>query len=163
QLSMEEQLLADAQAEAAPCLARELAGRLLGADLAQLDAQINTAALAPDGVTQGGLRLDQATAAFVALTSPRRAELIVGPAGTAKPSPAARIAKAWRDAGMGKVTGIANPSSARNVLREAGPPVAENIAQSLGPLPGQREARGATSLGPGALIVLDEASTAAMP
>ena len=49
------------------------------------------------------------------------------------------------------------------MLREAGIPVAANIAQFLGHLPGQREARGATSLGPGALIVLDEASTAAMP
>jgi conjugative relaxase-like TrwC/TraI family protein len=163
QLSMEEQLLADAQAEAAPCLARELAARLLGADLAQLDAQINAAALATDGVTEGGLRLDQATAAFVGLTSPRRAELIVGPAGTGKTYTAVRIGKAWRDAGMGQVIGIANTSSARNVLREAGIPVTENIAQFLGHLPGQREARGATSLGPGALIVLDEASTAAMP
>ena len=49
------------------------------------------------------------------------------------------------------------------MLREAGIPVAANIAQFLGHLPGHREARGATSLGPGALIVLDEASTAAMP
>jgi conjugative relaxase-like TrwC/TraI family protein len=163
QLSMEEQLLADAQAEAAPCLAREPAARLLGADLAQLNAQIRAGAPAPDGVTHGGLRLDQATAAFVALTSPRRAELIVGPAGTGKTYTAVRIGKAWRDAGMGQVIGIANTSAGRNVLREAGIPVAENIAQFLGHLPGQREARSATSLRPGALIVLDEASTAAMP
>jgi AAA domain/TrwC relaxase len=164
QLAMEEQLLADAQAEAAPHLARELAARLLGADLAQLDAQLRAgaAAPAPDGVTQGGLRLDQATAAFLALTSPRRAELIVGPAGTGKTYTAVRIGTAWRDAGMGQVIGIATTSAARNVLHEAGIPVAENIAQFLGHLPGQREARGATSLGPDALIVLDEASTAAM-
>jgi conjugative relaxase-like TrwC/TraI family protein len=168
QLSMEEQLLADAQAETAPHLARELAAGLLGAgllgaDLAQLNAQVRAATLAPDGLTQGGLRLDQAAAALVALTSPRRAELIVGPAGTGKTYTAVRVGKAWRDAGMGQVIGIANTSSARNVLREAGIPVTENIAQFLGHLPRQREARGATGLGSGALIVLDEASTAAMP
>jgi hypothetical protein len=82
QLSMEEQLVADAQAKAAPRFARELAARLLGADLAQLDAQVRAAGLAPDGLTQGGLRRDQGTTAFVPLTSPRRAEPIVGPAGT---------------------------------------------------------------------------------
>jgi conjugative relaxase-like TrwC/TraI family protein len=84
QLSMEQQLLADAQAEDAPHLAREQAAVLLGADLAQLQAQLRASAAALDGVTPGGLRLDQATAAFLALTSPRCAELIVGPAGTGK-------------------------------------------------------------------------------
>src|SRR5262249_39862933 len=165
QLAMEEQLLADAQAEAAPRLARELAARLLSADLAQLDAQLRAgaAAPAPDGVTQGGLRLDQATAAFLALTSPRRAELIVGPAGTGKTYTAVRIADAWRAAGKGQVVGIATTSAGRNVLLDAGVPVAENTAQFLGHLPGQREARGATSLGPDALVILAEASTASLP
>ncbi|MHB1595612.1 MAG: MobF family relaxase [Streptosporangiaceae bacterium] len=163
QLSMEEQLLADAQAGDAPRLAREQAAVLLGADLAQLDAQLRADAPAPDGVTSGGLRVDQATAAFLALTSARRAELIVGPAGTGKTYTAARIAAAWRAAGMGQVYGIAATSAGRNVLVEAGVPVAENTAQFLGHLPGQREARGATSLGPGALLLLDEASTTSMP
>jgi hypothetical protein len=98
QLSMEEQLLADARAETAPHLARDQAAALLGADLAQIDAQLRADAPAPDGVTQHGLRVDQATAAFLALTSPRRAELIVGPAGTGKTYTAARIAEAWRAA-----------------------------------------------------------------
>ena len=58
QLSMEEQLLADAQADGAPHLAPEEAARLLGADHAQLQALIRAGAdaVAPDGVTQGGLR-----------------------------------------------------------------------------------------------------------
>jgi hypothetical protein len=107
--------------------------------------------------------VDQVTAAFLALTSPRRAELIVGPAGTGKTYTAARIAKAWHEAGMGQVYGIATTSAGRNVLVEAGIPVAKNTAQFLGHLPGQREARGATSLGPDALIILDEASTTSMP
>ncbi len=165
QLSMEAQLLADAQAEAAPHLARDLAAGLLGADPAQLDAQLRADAPGPDGATPGGLRLDQATAAFLALTSPRRAELIVGPAGTGKTYTAVRIGGAWREAGMGQVIGIASTSAARNVLLEAGIPVAENTAQFLGHLPGRRGARGATGLGAGAgaLIILDEASTASMP
>jgi TrwC relaxase/AAA domain len=163
QLAMEAQLLADAQAQAAPCLAPDLAARLLGADLTQLQAQLHPGAPSPDSATQGGLRLDQATAAFLSLTSPRRAELIVGPAGTGKTYTAVRIARAWREAGMGQVHGIAATSAGRNVLLEAGIPVAENTAQFLGHLPGQREARGATTLGPGALLILDEASTTSMP
>lgn len=102
QLSMEEQLLADAQSEGAPHIAREQAVALLGADLDQLEAQLRAGAPAPDGNTPGGLRLDQATAAFLALTSPRRAELIVGPAGTGKTYTAVRIADAWRAAGRGQ-------------------------------------------------------------
>jgi len=163
QLSMEQQLLADAQSESAPHLAREQAAALLGADLARLETQLDAGAPAPDAVTQGGLRLDQAAAAFLALTSPRRAELIVGPAGTGKTYTAARIAGAWRAAGKGQVFGIAATSAGRNVLAEAGIPVAENTAQFLGHLRGQREARGATSLGPDALVILDEASTTSMP
>ena len=167
QLSLEEQLLNDARAEAAPHLPRDLAARLLGADLAQLDAQIRARIPVHEhrrgSAPPRGLRLDQATAAFLALTSPRRAELIVGPAGTGKTYTAVRIGQAWRDAGMGQVIGIATTSAARNVLREAGIPVAENIAQFLGHLPGEREARGAAALGPRSLIILDEASTASMP
>ena len=64
---------------------------------------------------------------------------------------------------MGQVHGIAATSAGRNVLTDAGIPVAENTAQFLGHLPGQREARGATSLGPDALLILDEASTTSMP
>jgi conjugative relaxase-like TrwC/TraI family protein len=163
QLSMEQQLVADAQSEGAPHLAREQAAVLLGADLAQLEAQLRAGGPAPDWKTPGGLRLDQATAAFLALTSPRRAELIVGPAGTGKTYTAVRIADAWRTVGKGEVFGIAATSAGRNVLVEAGVPVAENTAQFLGHLPGQREARGATCLGPAALVILDEASTTSLP
>src|SRR5262249_40811868 len=137
QLSMEEQLLADAQAESAPHLAREQAAALLGADLAQLQAQLHAGAPAPDGVTPRGLRPDQPRAAFLALISPRRAELIVGPAGTGKTYTAVRIADTWRAAGKGQVVGIAATSAGRNVLAEAGIPVTENTAQFLGHLPGQ--------------------------
>ena len=111
----------------------------------------------------GELRLGQATAAFLALTSPRRAEVIVGPAGTGRTFTAVRIAHAWRAAGKGQVVGVAATSAGRNVLAEAGILVAENTAQFLGHLPGHREARGATILGPDALVILDEASTTSKP
>jgi AAA domain len=158
QLSLEQQLLAQAQEEAAPHLPHELAAQLLGADATQLDAILRAQTPPPDGTTAAGLRLDQATAAFLALTSRRRAELIVGPAGTGKTFTAMRIAAAWRAAGMGRVYGIAATSAGRNILTEAGIQTAENTAQFLGHLPGHREARGATSIGPGALLILDEAS-----
>ena len=137
--------------------------RLLRADRVQLEAQLLAHAPAPDAAASYGLRLDQATAAFLALTSPRRVELIVGPAGTGKTYTAVWIADAWRQAGIGKVIGIATTSAGRNVLLEAGVPVAENTAQFLGHLPGQREALGATAMGPGALLILDEASLTSMP
>jgi AAA domain len=73
-----------------------------------------------------------------------------------------RIGTAWRQAGLGQVIGIATTSTGRNVLQEAGIPVAENTAQFLGHLPDQREALGATSLGPNAVVILDEASTTSM-
>ena len=163
QLSMEDQLLAQARQGSAPHLSRDVAARLLGADLTQLEAQLGALASASDGVPGNGLRLDQAAAAFLALTSPRRVELTVGPAGTGKTYTAVRIANAWRQAGMGRVYGIATTSAGRNVLLEAGIPVAENTAQFLGHLPGRREARGATDIGPRALLLLDEASQTSMP
>ncbi|MHB1820706.1 MAG: MobF family relaxase [Streptosporangiaceae bacterium] len=163
QLSLEEQMLAQAQAEDAPHLTREQAAALLGADLAQLEAQLRADAHAHDGVTTSGLRVDQAAAAFLALASPRRVELIVGPAGTGKTYTAVHIAQAWRLAGMGRVYGIATTSAGRNVMLEAGIPLAENTAQFLGHLPGQRGARGATDIGPSALLILDEASMTSMP
>src|SRR5262249_10231987 len=149
-------------AEGVPRLAREQAAALLGADLAQLQAQLQAGAPTPGSAAPGGLRLDQATAAFLALTSPRRAELIVGPAGTGKTYTAVRIGRAWRQAGTGQVIGIATTSAGRNMLLAAGIPVAENTAQFLGHLPGPRQALGATGLGPGALVILDEASTTSM-
>jgi conjugative relaxase-like TrwC/TraI family protein len=54
QLSMEAQLVADAQAETAPHLAREQAAALLGADLAQLDAQLCADAPAPTASRRAG-------------------------------------------------------------------------------------------------------------
>ena len=110
QLTMEERLAAQARQAGAPRLAPEMAALLLGADQAQLEAQLHTAAdsieEAQDSV-KSGLRLDQAAAGFLALTSDRRAEILVGPAGSGKTRTAAQVARAWRQAGMGEVYGLA--------------------------------------------------------
>jgi hypothetical protein len=71
QLSMEEKLVAQAEAQTAPRLTREQAAQRLGADAALLEAQLRERAQdAREQATQTGLRLDQAAAIWHALTSP---------------------------------------------------------------------------------------------
>ena len=75
QLAMEDRLLADAQETGAPRLEPATAARLLGADQARLEAQLQAHGPIRRGhrATGSGLRLDQAAAAFWVLTSARRA------------------------------------------------------------------------------------------
>ncbi len=82
QLTMEEQLVADAQTQGAPRLPGEVAARRLGADPALLEAALR--GRAPGGREQPaprGLRLDQAAASWHGLASARTVEIITGPAG----------------------------------------------------------------------------------
>ena len=65
-------------------------------------------------------------------------------------------------AGLGPVIGITPSQSARNTLA-AGVPVSYNAAQFLGHLPGRRGARGPVPIGPGTLLVIDEASMLSGP
>jgi len=74
-------------------------------------------------------------------------------------SEAARI---WTAAGLGPVIGITPSQSARNTLA-AGVPVSYNAARFLGHLPGRRGARGPVRIGPGTLLVIDEASMLSGP
>jgi hypothetical protein len=60
------------------------------------------------------------------------------------------------------VIGITPSQSARNTLA-AGVPVSYNAAQFLGHLPGRRGARGPVPIGPGTLLVIDEASMLSGP
>ena len=111
QLSMEERMVAQAQAAAAPRMAREAAAAALGADLARLERALAPGADdaesgADDAVTGSGLRVDQAAAALAVLTDGRRVSVINAPAGSGKTRVLAEIAKAWRAAGLGKVIGI---------------------------------------------------------
>jgi conjugative relaxase-like TrwC/TraI family protein len=165
QLTMEERLLAQAQEPGAPRIEPAVAAQLLGADQAQLEAQVRDAARAADAAqetTGSGLRLDQAAAAFVAVTSERRAEILVGPAGSGKTRTAAQVAGLWRQAGLGDVYGLTTSQAARNALREAGVDLADNTAEFLGHLHGRREARGPKPVRPGTLLLLDEASMMSM-
>ena len=158
QLSMEERLIAQAQTEATPGLARETAARLLGASTAQLAAAL--AGRAQDAHAEAapaGLRIDQAAAAFAALSGGRLATVINAPAGSGKTRVLTAIGRAWAAGGMGRVVGVTPSQSSRNTLA-AGVAESYNFAQFLGHLPGRRGARGAVPLRPGDLLLIDEAS-----
>ena len=159
QLSMEEALLQTAQRQGAPCLSREDAARLIGADPAALDAVLRESAQAArEGATGSGLRADQGAALYHVLTSPRLAEVLIGPAGSGKTRTLAEASRAWLAMG-GSVLGLATSQAATNVLIEAGVPVAENTSVFLGHLEGQRGALGIRREMPGgSLIVVDEVS-----
>jgi TrwC relaxase/AAA domain len=166
QLTLEERLLARAREPGAPHLDPTVAARLLGAYVERLQAHLQPAAetTAPAGTAGSGLRMDQAAAAWYVLTSPRRAEVMVGPAGTGKTWTAIVMARAWQQAGMGPVVALTASSNARNVLREEAARhgvtglACYNTAEWLGHTKGAREARTPVDLAQGTLITLDEAS-----
>jgi conjugative relaxase-like TrwC/TraI family protein len=163
QLSAEDKLLAQAQAQGAPRLPGEVAARRLGADPEILDAQLRGSAQAHDAqshdavtqaarepATPGGLRADQAAAAWHVLTSPRTVEIITGPAGTGKTRVLAALACAWD----GPVYGTATSQNATNGLRAAGVQVAANTTRLVADI---------ASIPPGSLILADEGSMISLP
>ena len=157
QLAAEERLVAQAQAQRAPHLPRELAAQHLGADAAVLEAQLRERAQdARERVTERGLRLDQAAAVYYALTSSRVAEVVVGPAGTGKTRVLAAAARAWaRQDGHGRVFGTATSQNAANELRKAGVQVTANTTRLLADI---RRGR----IPAGSLILADEGSMISM-
>ena len=161
QLTLEDRLLAHAQESGAPCLQPATAARLLGADQAHVEAQLQAQKSTQDLFLErvaSGLRLDQATAAYAVLTSARRAEVMVGPAGSGKTRTITEMARIWRDAGMGEVIGLTTSQTARNVLADAGVTRAYNTAQFLGPPTRAPRSAGTAAGQRGSLLVLDEAS-----
>jgi conjugative relaxase-like TrwC/TraI family protein len=172
QLAMEDRMLAQADADRAPRMGRAQATRALGADPARLedalaghahDTHGERAHDPQDRRTQSGLREDQATAALAALIDGRRVSVLNAPAGSGKTRVLAEAARIWAQAGLGPVIGITPSQSARNTLGAAGVPVSYNAAQFLGHLPGRRGARGPLPIGPGTLLVVDEASMLSGP
>ncbi|MGH3401504.1 MAG: MobF family relaxase [Streptosporangiaceae bacterium] len=158
QLTLEARIIAQAGAEKAPHLEPELAAELLGADMDDLESQLHDAAMAQDFETGSGLSASQAAVAFNALTSERRAEVVVAVAGSGKSYTAGKVAEAWAQSG-GRVIGVALSSNARDVLAATSPRIeAWNTAQLLGDLPGEPGALGPKDIGDDALIVVDEAS-----
>jgi hypothetical protein len=150
QLSLEDKLVAQAQAQRAARLPREQAARRLGADVGLVEAQLRERAQDARGqTTRSGLRLDQAAAVWHALTSPRIVEVITGPAGTGKTRALAAAAHGWG----GPVVGAATSQNATNELRQAGVAVAANTTKLLADL-GQIRA--------GSLILVDEGSMVSM-
>jgi conjugative relaxase-like TrwC/TraI family protein len=164
QLSMEERMVARASAQCAPRMERAAAALALGADLARLEDVLHGRADdAHAGQRTGSeLRADQAAAALAVLSDGRRVSVINAPAGSGKTRVLAEIAKIWAAAGLGPVIGITTAQSARNTLA-AGVPVSYNSARFLGHLPGRRGARGPVPIGPGTLLVIDEASMMSGP
>ncbi len=160
QLSREEKLVAQAGAPGGPAMTREEAARALGAEVAELEAALHQPPGTEVKTAASGLRMDQAAAAFHVLTSDRRVEVIVGPAGAGKTRVLAEIGRAWA---QGRVVGVTPSQSSRDVLAEAGVAESYNFAQFLGHLKDRRGARGPVGLGQGDLIVIDEASMFSNP
>jgi hypothetical protein len=107
QLTMEERLVAQAQAQGAPHLSPEESARLLGAPAAQLDAALRGRAEAAHAqVTQTGLRMDQAAAAHEALTSDRRVVVINVGADPQRPSAPPPSTSFWRQHPLGGQCGL---------------------------------------------------------
>ena len=172
QLAMEERMVAHAGAGGAPRVTRAQAARALGADPARLEdalagrardaGEAQDARDAQDTRTDSGLREDQAAAALAVLADSRLVSVINAPAGSGKTRVLAEAARIWAEAGFGPVIGITPSQSARNTLA-AGVPRSYNAAQFLGHLPGRRGARGPVPIGPGTLLVIDEASMLSGP
>jgi hypothetical protein len=166
QLAMEERIVAQASATGASRMARAQAGRALGADPGRLEDALTGHAhdtwKAQDARTGSGLREDQAAAALAVLTDGRLVSVLNAPAGAGKTRVLAEAARIWAESGLGPVIGITPSQSARNTLA-AGVPVCYNAAQFLGHLPGRRGARGPVRIGPGTLLVIDEASMLSGP
>jgi hypothetical protein len=139
---MEERLVAQASADAAPRLRRAGAARALGADLARLEDALAGRALEIQGhhPERTVLTVEQAAAVLSVLTDGKRVSVINAPGGSGKTRMMTEAARVWAAAGR-PVVEITPSQSARNTLA-AGVAQSYNAAQFLGHLPCRRGARG---------------------
>jgi AAA domain/TrwC relaxase len=156
QLSMEEALCQRAQRHGAPFIERQALAAQLGADADMLDAVLREPAQDAAQRTREGLRLDQASMIYEALTCDRRVSVGVGPAGSGKTYTLGAAARAWEASG-GRMVGVTSSQAARNVLARAGIGDAWNSTRFLARMrePGQRLANRT-------LVIIDEGSTMSM-
>ena len=92
-----------------------------------------------------------------AVTSDRLADVLDAPAGSGKTTSLIAAGKAWIAAGKGRVIGVTPSQASRNTLA-AGGFDCFNFAQFLGHTKEQRCARPPVPIGPGDLVLVDEAS-----
>ncbi len=159
QLDLEARLISRAASRASvPALSRADAAVYLGADEAQLRAQLDHAAAADTAtMTASGLRLDQAAAAYALMTGPARAQVLVGPAGTGKSRTVAVIARIWQEANPGaRVVGLATSQQAAQVLRAEGLADSHNLKMFF------TDGRLRAVIPPRSLFIVDEASMTSM-
>jgi hypothetical protein len=133
------------------------AARLLGAGRGALEAQLAPRAPADvTTVTGSGLLLSQAAAAYAILTSDRRMDVLVGPAGTGKSRTIAVIAGIWPQLHPGsRVIALTETQQGAKVLREMGVADAHNVSMFLTD-PRLRE------IPAGSIVIADEASMVTM-
>jgi conjugative relaxase-like TrwC/TraI family protein len=163
QLAMEERLVTQAGAEAAPRLTRADAARALGAELARLEDTLTGRAqeIQDHHPERTQLTADQAAAVLSVLTDGQTVSVINAPAGSGKTRVMTEAARIWAAAGR-PVVGLTPSQSARNTLA-AGVPESYNTAQFLGHLPGQRGARGPLDITKDTLLLVDESSMIPTP
>ena len=157
QLSMEEALCQRAQRHGAPFIARQELAARLGTDADTLDATLRGPAQDAARRTRAGLRLDQASMIYEALTSDLRVSVGVGPAGSGKTYTVGAAARAWEASG-GRVVGVTSSQAARNVLAHAGISDAWNSTRFLRRMNRDLGER----LQPRTLMIIDEGSTVSM-
>ena len=159
QMAREARILEGMAARGAPCADPDRVAALLGADRAALEAQ-----LAPDApadvttVTESGLLLSQAAAAFAIMTSDRRTDILVGPAGTGKSTTIAALARIWPQLHEGaRVIALTETQAGANVLKSMGVSDSHNVSMFL------TDRRLRESIPAGSLIMVDEGSMVTMP
>ena len=163
QLAMEERLVTQAGADAAPRLTRTDAARALSAELARLEDTLAGRAqeIQDHHPERTGLTAEQSAAVLSVLTDGKRVSVINAPAGSGKTRVMTEAARIWAAAGR-PVVGITPSQSARNTLA-AGVTESYNTAQFLGHLPGQRGARGSLTITQDTLLLVDESSMIPTP
>ena len=142
QMRMEARILEAAaeRGEHVPHADPDAVAQLLGADRGALEAQLAPRVPADvTTVTGSGLLLSQAAAAYAILTSDRRMDVLVGPAGTGKSRTIAAIARIWPQLHPGgRVIALTETQQGAKVLRGMGVADAHNISH----VPGRPAAAG---------------------